>query len=202
MMLMMSVSSNEILDIIAGGKTRIRPTYYARNIMTYDPQSNGFMSLQDPLSKFTEIRLNRDGYFYILGIEDSWLCIQHDLLQKCSKPTRFRIDAITVGFKFRAGSQCLAMGKRYQFVECQEQDRKQAFVLEIDKKLRFNYNYIEVMGQRYDITKKLDLEKIEEEAFEKAIKRLKNQLKNPKARASVKKFWTYRKLKFPNEMCY
>jgi len=129
------VRSNEILDILVGRKTRIRPAYYAYLALSHDPKTNSFIGSRETNSLSASIRVNRDGHHYIFGTEDDWMCIIDGELKVCKDPTPFDLETTAIGFKIKSDEKCLTFGRRVSLEGCQRKSDKQDFILEIDRKL-------------------------------------------------------------------
>ncbi|ELA41208.1 uncharacterized protein VICG_01807 [Vittaforma corneae ATCC 50505] len=187
--------SNKILDTIVGRQTRIRPTYYAYVVMSYNPSDDAFISSRNAKSRLTELKINRDGHRYIFGSGDSWLCVKHGDLKKCKDPTPFDIETTVIGFRIKSGTKCLTLGKTYRFEGCRKKNKKQDFVLEVDEKLVCNDMFVDILGEKYDLRKTIDMKAADQKKFDEAMKKLKGV--SPKTKNSLRKIWKSRRYKWP-----
>lgn len=187
--------SNKILDTIVGRQTRIRPSYYAYVTMSYNPSDGTFVSSRNTESGQTELKINRDGYRYVFGSGDSWLCVKDGVLKRCKNPTLFDIESTVIGFRIKSGTKCLTLGKAYRFEGCRKKNNKQDFVLEVDRKLVCNDMFVDDLGMKYDLRKKIDMKAADKKKFDEEMKKLK--VTSPKTKKSLQKLWNYRKYKWP-----
>jgi len=188
---------NEIIDIIIGRRTRVRPTHNSYVAMAYDETSKRFISTRDTDSIHTEIKINRDGSQHIFSSNGSWLCSMDGELTKCEKPTLFDIEATTLGFRISHSDKCLTMGRVYRFEGCSKLNRDQEFVLELNKKLICGDMFIYDVGEEVvDLTKKVDIKAADEKKLKETMDRMKTA--GPETKRAIKKLWSRRKYKWPS----
>lgn len=131
----------------------------------------------------------KDGHAFIIKRRSKYLCIVANRLALCKKPHKFDIEVSKLGHRIKQNKRCLSSQSNLMFVNCNDKDLYQNFVLDTNPKyLCSQFIKFPLKTKAYGKD-----DKVEEFHIEKQLKDLKLPKKTQK---KLKKMWKLDRFKF------
>lgn len=124
-----------LLEQLAGRYTRLLLSYNPEIGMIYTESSKRLSTSRIEKTDSSIVKINKDGDYFTLRIEDNYLCSEKSVLKPCKKPSLLIFEEMPRGYRIMYSYKCLTSGTVVKFTKCDSDDKKQIFVFDLDSSL-------------------------------------------------------------------
>lgn len=124
-----------IPEKLTGRYTRLLSSYNPEKGIIYDEGRELFHTSKIEKGDNSVIKMNKDGDFYTMKINNLYLCNSKSFLKLCKKPSLLLFEEMPFGFRIIESYSCATGGDFIKFSECDPLNKNQVFVFDLDTSL-------------------------------------------------------------------